>query len=205
MGSFSTGGNILSSKCRFLSLTFLSDWQTKLISAGKESLIFMYLWLIIWKGIASQPPSKGMLAQENIFFQLHRLIVPLSLEKTILSELSSKYLFYSSSDIWEQLWTPSCAIKFLDERLKELGFMQCLQSLQTHAIFVCLGSEWTFFSWDQGSSLPTLAVKTGFSNFKLRSVAFKYHCLLLWSNAVLESLLSNRTPGVLSLHSSSGV
>lgn len=53
MGSFSAGEDIRGLKCRFLSLTFLSDWQTKLIHAGKESLIFICLWLIFWKRMVS--------------------------------------------------------------------------------------------------------------------------------------------------------
>lgn len=61
----------------------------------------------------------------------------------------------------------------------------------------CSGSEWVFFSWEQRSSLPAFRNQNNVSNnFKLGKVAFRYHCLLLWSNVHLESLPSNGSPGI---------
>lgn len=69
------------------------------------------------------------------------------------------------------------------------------EKLQKPIVFACLGSEWAFFL---GAALlsPCLSSQNNVSiNFKLRKVAFRYHCLLMliWRaffqiGEVLESL-----------------
>lgn len=139
MGSFSTGGNILGSKCRFHSLTFLSDSQTKFICAGQEHLSIDG-WSFEKEWFPS-PLPKGYWPKKRIFS-----IAPLDCfsqfgENYTLRALLKIFLFYSWSDIWEQLSILSYAINFLDQCLKSTWF-QAVPSESSNPCNFCLLGKW---------------------------------------------------------------
>lgn len=105
MDSFSIGGSILSSKCRFLSLTFLSEPNS---SVHVKTLQYFSVADLLKENGFPAPFQKDVGPRKRTF-QLHHLIFFSQFgENYTLRALLKIFLLYSWSDIWQQLSTKLC-------------------------------------------------------------------------------------------------